>query len=128
MDTTTKKESPETRDPLSEDAREARAMGLTYGKYKALSYTPTTNPPKKEEKRPESPRKRTKRYTDQQLFELWQEGKSDAEIASAVGVSRAMIQKWRDIMEVPSSPEGRDKYFLIDTEYGLYVVTEEDLL
>lgn len=127
MRTNSKSESSESRDPLSEDARAASAMGLSYGKYKALTYTPTPHPPE-DKKSPESAPKRTKKYTDQQLFDLWQEGKSDAEIAACVGVSRAMIQRWRDIMEIPSSPEGRDKYRLIDTEYGLYAVTDEDLL
>ena len=128
MISTQKKDSPKSRDPLSEDARAARAMGLTYGKYKALMYTPTACP-QKEEKPPKAPQnQKKKKYSDQQLFDLWQQGKTDAEIAASVGVSRAMITKWRDIMDIPSSHKDREKYRLIDTEYGLYAVLEDDLI
>ena len=117
---------------LADDERAARAMGLSYGKWRALSYTPTESPTENPtEPEPEKRKRKTKKYTDQQLFDLWQQGKTDAEIGAAVGVSRAMIQRWRDNLEVPSTAKGdidTKKYRLIETRYGPYVVTEEDLL
>ena len=122
-----KKES-ESRDLLSEDARAATAMGLTYGKYKALTYKPTPYTPT-EEKRLISPQKKhkPKKYTDEAIFTLWQQGLPDTKIAEKFGVTKQTIQKWRDIMEVPSIPQPeRQKYRLVDTEYGLYVLSPDD--
>lgn len=115
---------------IVEDTAAARAMGLSYGKYKALTYNPQ-NTPKKEDTPPAHSKKKSSKYTDKQLFELWQEGKTDAEIGAAVGVSRAMIQKWRDKMELPSTSKRKintKKYRLVDTEYGPYIVLQDDLL
>ena len=116
---------------LADDERAARAMGLSYGKWRALSYKPSepTQPPQEPE--PPKRKRKTKKYTDQQLFDLWQQGKTDAEIGAAVGVSRAMIQRWRDNLEIPSASKGNidtKKYRLIETRYGPYAVTEEDLM
>lgn len=122
-----KKES-ESRDLLSEDARAATAMGLTYGKYKALTYKPTPYIPT-EEKRLISPTKKRskKKYTDEEIFALWQQGLSDTKIAEKFGVTKQTIQKWRSLMEVPSIPlSERQKYRLVDTEYGLYVLSPDD--
>lgn len=123
------KKQPESRDLLSEDARAASAMGMTYGKWRAQMYTPSPNPPI-EEKDPIPPKSkpRKKKYTDEQLFELWQQGLTDPQIAAKVGVTKAVIFKWRDLMEVPASMEGRDQYRLVDTEFGLYVVHIDDLI
>ena len=124
----TKKES-ESRDLLSEDARAATAMGLTYGKYKALTYKPTPYTPT-EEKRLISPTKKhkPKKYTDEEIFALWQQGLPDTKIAEKFGVTKQTIQKWRDIMEVPSIPQPeRQKYRLVDTEYGLYVLPDDEI-
>lgn len=111
---------------LTDDVNAARALGLSYGKYKALTYHA---PAEKKEDPPPVKKRRTKKYTDQQLFDLWQQGKTDAEIGAAVGVSRAMIQKWRDILEVPSATKCQGdikKYRLVETQYGPYVVYSDD--
>ena len=104
---------------IADDERIARAMGLTYGKYKALTYQPI--PPKQPAKRKQRPR----RYTDQEAFQLWQEGHTDSEIARRVGVSRALIQKWRDTLELPSTTKERvdtKKYRLAQLQDGTSVV------
>lgn len=123
------KKQPESRDLLSEDARTASSMGLTYGKYKALTYTPSPIPPT-EEKVLQCPKNkpRKRKYTDQQLFDLWQQGLTDPQIAATVGVTKGVIYKWRDLMEVPASMVGRDQYRLVETEFGLYVVHIDDLI
>lgn len=116
---------------LEEDVRASRAMNVTYGQYRALTY----NPAKSQAKEPgtvasQPSKKRKRKYTDQELFDLWKQGKTDAEIGAAVGVSRAMIQKWRDNMELPSGMHckiDRKKYQLVETPYGLYAVSEDDL-
>lgn len=115
---------------LADDEREARAMGLTYGKWRALSYNPTipTEPPKQPS--PQKRRRKTKKYTDKQLFKLWQQGKTDAEIGAAVGVSRAMIQRWRDNLEIPSTSKNKidtKKYRLEETPLGTFVVKDSIL-
>ena len=114
--------------PLEKDALAARAMGLTYGQYKALTYKPADHGPAK--KRKES-RKREKHYSEQEVFSLWQAGKTDAEIASAVGVSRTIIQRWRDILELPSTAKNNvdtKKYRLDYLQDGtLIAIMDEDL-
>ena len=72
-------------------------------------------------------KRREKSYTDQEAFEHWQHCETDAEIAAVLGVSRARIQRWRDIMELPAhlSPEQRLQYRLVNTEYGIYAVKEK---
>ena len=110
---------------LADDAKEARAQGLSYGQWRLMQ-------PKKGHEQAQTPppkNRKTKKYTDELLFELWQQGKTDAEIGAIVKVSRAMIQKWRSNMELPStSQSGVDpwEYSLIETEYGIYAVTEDD--
>lgn len=72
-------------------------------------------------------KRRAKRYTDPAAFELWQQGKNDSEIAAAFGVSRQTIQKWRDIMELPSTTAhyvDTQSYRLIETKYGYYVMKD----
>ena len=110
---------------LSQDEREAQSLGLTYGKYKALTYTPSDP-----QNKPEKPQKRKHKQEylkHRNRFVLWKKGLSDDEIASIVGVSRICIVRWRDIMEIPPAKKcaDRDKYKLVDTEYGIYVVMEE---
>lgn len=108
---------------IADDERAARAMGLTYGKYKALTYQPI--PPKPLAQR----RQRPRRYTDQEAFQLWQEGHTDSEIARRVGVSRALIQKWRDTLELPSTtkePIDTKKYRLAQLQDGTVVVLKDE--
>lgn len=72
-------------------------------------------------------KKGTRRYTDEQLFALWQQGKSDAKIGAVVGVSHTVIQRWRDEMELPSHYQNHvdtHNYKLVNTEYGIYAVYE----
>ncbi|MGN0998664.1 MAG: hypothetical protein ACI4PO_03855 [Faecousia sp.] len=83
---------------LDEDVRAADALGISYGYYKAMTYDPsmTMGPLQKS-----SRKKKERRFTDEQAFLLWQQGKSDTDIAFACGVSRQCIQKWRDQLELP---------------------------
>lgn len=75
-------------------------------------------------------RNKKKRYTDEQVFKLWQEGKSDAKIGEIVGVSHTMIQRWRERMGLPSNKRlstDTAKYKLVDTPLGKFAVTEDDM-
>lgn len=110
---------------LAEDERAAQAMGLTYGRYKALSYTPSKpqNPPQ-----PHQNRKPKQEYLKHlKRFLLWKKGFTDEEIASRIGVSRIAIVKWRDIMELPAARRCKDryKYHLEETEYGIFAIHDE---
>lgn len=114
---------------LVQDNAMARSMGLTYGKYKALIHEKERDsappPPKPTEKVVKSRR----RYTDEQAFTLWQEGKNDCEIAAVLGVSRQIIQRWRDTMELPSTAKGdidTGKYRLVKTAKGMFVICGEE--
>lgn len=44
-----------------------------------------------------------KKYDDLEAFRLWQQGRTDREIAAVFGVSRTIIQRWRDTLELPST-------------------------
>lgn len=108
---------------ITDDVLAARAMGLSYGQYKALTYKPI--PPKSTAKRKQRP----KRYSDLEAFQLWQAGHTDAEIAQKVGVSRALIQKWRDTLELPSTtkePVDTKKYRLAHLQDGTIVILKDD--
>lgn len=107
---------------IADDERAARAMGLSYGRYKALSYNPAQSTATPKNRRS---RAKTKRYKDEDAFRLWQRGMTDAEIATACGVSRALIQKWRDTLELPSSNRSAvdtKKYRLAQLQDGTYIV------
>lgn len=109
-------------DQLDRDARAAKEVGLSYGYYIASKYDPyaaaaTPEPIKK--------RRRKRRYTDEQLFLLWQEGYTDEQIGQAVGVSRQFIQRWRDQLELPSTSKflvNTKKYRLTTMRDGTYIV------
>lgn len=108
---------------LDEDIRAADAIGLSYGYYIALVYEPA----KKAMDSPAAKHKRygPKRYTDEQLFRLWQEGRTDEQIGKAAGVSRQYIQRWRDQLELPSTTKFRvntQKYRLTTMQDGTYIV------
>lgn len=115
---------------LSKDAAAARAMGLSYGEYKALSYNPqkdTGTAPKRPQGKEKI--KRLKHYSDHEVFRMWQEGKTDSEIAAAFGISRTVIQRWRDQMELPSTTKHKintKKYRLIEGRDGGYYVVKCD--
>lgn len=113
---------------LDDNIRAAKQMGLSYGYYKALTYDPSapTGSPTIRKKRP-----RERRYTDAQLFQLWQEGKTDEEIGKAVGVSRQLIQRWRDQLELPSTAKNHidtKKYRLASLRDGTPIVLRDDAL
>lgn len=111
-------------DQLDRDARTAKELGFpSYGYYIASKYDPyaaiaTTDPtPHK--------RHRKRRYTDDQLFRLWQEGYTDEQIGKAVGVSRQFVQRWRDQLELPSTSKyhiDTKKYRLTTLRDGTYIV------
>lgn len=106
----------------------AKEMGLTYGKYRALMY---------QQEKPSQPkptghqrRKQHRKYSTHEAFSLWQEGKNDSEIAEALGVSRALIQRWRDNLELPSTTRHHvdtKKYRLQQAEDGTYYAIKGDL-
>ena len=97
MSTKSEKTSLAKREQLSEIESIARDMGLSYGIYVAFVEKPTSHTPSPEKSLISAPKtKKSKRYTDAQLFELWQQNKTDGQIAAAVGVTRSMIQKWRE--------------------------------
>lgn len=111
---------------IVDDERTARAMGLSYGQYKNLTYDPNQKHTTPEKKRR---RAKAKRYTDADAFKLWQNGKTDAEIAKECRVSRALIQKWRDTLELPSTtkePVNTKKYRLAQLQDGTAVVLKDD--
>ena len=106
-------------------SKAANELGLSYGKYTALFYKPEETieePPAKKRKR------HKRRYTDEQAFALWQDGKSDKEIAEACGVSRQCIQKWRDQLELPFQNKTIDtqKYRLVYLQDGTAVIVQSD--
>lgn len=110
---------------LDLDVRAAKELGYpSYGYYIAAKYDPTA---RMAASATESTKRkhRNRRYTDEQLFLLWQEGKSDEQIGKAVGVSRQLIQRWRDQMELPSTSKTRvdtKKYRLATLQDGTYIV------
>lgn len=115
-------------DKISLDAKAAKEKGISYGQYKALTYdpyAPVVVPSSSNEK------KTKRRYTDELLFRLWQEGKTDPEIGAVIGVSRQLIQRWRDELELPSTIKKNvdtQKYRLTLLWDGTYVAVNIDEL
>lgn len=113
---------------LDQDIRAADALGISYGYYIARTYNPSAlmaPPSKKKRKFPE------RRFTDEQAFALWQAHKSDTEIGAIVGVSRQTIQKWRDVLELPSTAKmivNTQKYRLCKLRDGTYIAVHNDEL
>ena len=117
---------------MAESNIPARPLGMTYGKYQAMRYEMERRdaslmaPPRQEKKVKKSKR----RYTDEQAFALWQAGKNDCEIGAVLGVSRQIIQRWRDLMELPSTAKfeiDTMKYHLVTTPAGVFVICDEEL-
>lgn len=108
---------------LLDDVIQAKAAGLTYGAYKAQQEPEGTGKPAQGA---ELLRRRKKKYTDREAFALWQAGKSDGEIGAALGVSRQLIQRWRDVLELPSTFLEPDvntaDYQLIALQNGMFVL------
>ena len=118
---------------IDDKVKKARELGFSsYGKYVASMYDPTkpVPPAPSTTQYPNAKKSRRKRgYTDEQLFLLWQEGKTDLEIAQAVGVSRQCIQCWRDRLELPSTSKfvvNTQKYRLKTLRDGTYIVVQND--
>ena len=113
---------------LDDDIRAAGKMGITYGKYKSLTYRPEntqghTDPQKRKSKR------KQRRFTDNEAFQLWQAGYPDSKIGKTLGVSAALIQRWRDQLELPSTYKydiDTKKYRLDFLRDGTAVVLRED--
>lgn len=113
---------------LAKDAAAARALGLSYGEYKAMQYLRGESP-QEATRGPQKPQKSLKRYDDREAFKLWQEGKTDAQIASALGVSRTIIQRWRDVLELPSTHKkmiNTKKYRLEKNRDGSLIAVKDD--
>lgn len=113
---------------LEEANRRARAMGLSYGQWESQIYEKehdqtATSTPRKQAK----PSRR--RYTDEEAFALWKAGKNDCEMGHILGVSRQVIQKWRDTMELPSTVKAdvdTENYHLVKTTRGMFVIYGEE--
>lgn len=106
---------------LAEDERAANAMGLTYGKYRALFYKPEAEP------KPLDTPPVIKHQKDYHRFQLWQKGLSDIQIAELEGKSRVTITKWRLYMEIPPANkcDNRDDYCYEETTYGPFIVLKD---
>lgn len=112
---------------LAKDEAAARALGLSYGQYRAKIYMSQQKPIQATVSHTEA-RKRAKKYDDREAFALWQAGRTDAEIASAFGVSRTIIQRWRDVLELPSIAKTKidtKKFRLTKNESGTFIVLRE---
>ena len=112
---------------LDEKIKAADKLKISYGYYVALIYEPA----QKAMAVPTIGPKRygPKKYTDEQLFRLWQEGKTDEQIGAAAGVSRQYIQRWRDQLELPSTSKFRvdtKKYRLTTMRDGTYIVVTSE--
>ena len=115
-------------DQIEKDVIAAKELNLSYGYYKALSYNPAPGPtPTISRKR--NHWQRSRKFTDMEAFALWQQYMTDSEIAEAVGVSRAYIQRWRDQLELPSTSReciDTKKYRLTTMRDGTSVVLIEN--
>ena len=114
-------------DQIEKDVIAAQEMGLSYGKYKALSYNPNRGTPKTIKKKRTPTRSR--KFTDQEAFVLWQDLMTDAQIGATLGVSRAYIQRWRDQLELPSTSTVKvdtKKYRLASLQDGTTIAVKED--
>lgn len=108
---------------------EAKKMGLSYGKYKALMYITNKAAPPKAAGLRKTDRRKQKKYSDHAAFRLWQQGKLDAEIAAELGVCRSLVQKWRETLELPSTARkavDTKKYRLCKMEDGTFFAIFED--
>lgn len=111
---------------LEDDVRAAKELGISYGKYKLLTYDPTkamAAPIKKPQRR------RPRKFTDAEAFELWKQGMTDSQIGSALGTSRANIQRWRDQLELPSTSwnyVNTKKYHLTTMQDGTAIIIQND--
>ena len=113
---------------IAEDNALARSMGLTYGQYKAKLFEMERRMAAPQSS-PLQTKKSRRRYTDEEAFALWQAGKNDCEIGAVLGVSRQIIQRWRDTMELPSTGKNdidTGKYRLVKTAAGMFVIHSED--
>lgn len=114
-------------DQIEKDVIAAKELNLSYGYYKALTYNPGRATPKTFRKKRHP--NRTRKFTDQEAFSLWQSYMTDAEIGSTLGVSRAYIQRWRDQLELPSTSKihvDTKKYRLAQLQDGTSVVVTSE--
>lgn len=112
-------------DQIEKDVIAAMELNLSYGYYKALFYNPGRDTPVHTIKKKRGGNHRPRKFTDQEAFTLWQDLMTDAEIGSALGVSRAYIQRWRDHLELPSTSKVRvdtKKYRLAKLQDGTAIV------
>lgn len=83
---------------LDLDIRAADAMGISYGKYKALTYDPSQTMALHKPKKRRGP---ARKFSDAQAFALWQSGMNDTAIGKELGVSQQTISNWRAQLELP---------------------------
>lgn len=111
-------------DQIDKDCIAAKALGLSYGYYKAQSFdsrqwhTPITSTRRQRRQQP-------RKFADADAFTLWQQGRSDGQIAAEVGVTKSCIQAWRSRLELPSitaTGVARQKYRLDSLPDGTPVV------
>lgn len=111
---------------IHDDVKAAKEMGISYGKYKALMRERDAQSPPPAPVQEQIPsRKHKRKFTDEQAFTLWQKGYSDSKIGKALGVSRTIIQRWRDTFELPSNSNPNtdtSQYRLVKTQDGLFAI------
>lgn len=115
---------------LEKDVVAAKAMGLSYGAYKALMFDMERHQAQGRQKNTQKKRQRgaAPRYSTEAAFALWQERKNDREIGEAFGVSRQSVQRWRENLELPSILTGvnPEDYILVRVDGVTYAVRRED--
>lgn len=114
---------------IHDDVKAAKELGISYGQYKALTWDRNAPPPQPPAPPKKPSRKKKRKFQDTDAFDLWQKGYSDSQIGAALGVSRAIIQRWRDTLELPSTADPNTdtkKYRLVFTQDGIFALYEND--
>lgn len=114
---------------IHDDIKAAKELGVSYGKYKAMTWDGKPLPPHPPAPPKPPSRGKKRKFQDQDAFELWQKGYSDSQIGAALGVSRTIIQRWRDTLELPSTQDPNTdtkKYRLAITRDGIFALHEND--
>lgn len=105
----------------------AKELGLSYGYYVASLYDPSRATPTYRKGR--KYKQRPLKFNEQRAFSLWQQYMTDEQIAEAVGVTRANIQRWRSRLKLPSTFKNdieTKKYRLTNTQDGTSIVFVEN--
>lgn len=104
----TPKGRSEAEKALDEDVRNAQALGVSYGRYKALCLSRGIAPTKKAATKRKRRRADLRKFEDKQALDLWKKGLSDARIGERLGVRRQAISAWRHRYGLPTQQDIRD--------------------